>query len=146
MSKKYSFPYINAPKPAGPNISKDWQKKPLLPVKIRHQGIIISYLALVDSGADFNVFHGDIAELLGIDLSKLTNKVKFSGVKDDKTPCVGYLATVDLGIGKNFFDSVVMFSNDISDDGYGIVGQAGFFTNFEISFIRSKYTFELKED
>ena len=61
MSKKYSFPYLKTSR--FKNISGDWRKKPLMPITVRHKGTTVSYLALVDSGADFNVFHGDIASL-----------------------------------------------------------------------------------
>lgn len=33
--------------------------------------------------------------------------------------------------------------NDISNDGYGILGQFGFFNYFKITFDRSKYSFQL---
>ncbi len=142
MSKKYSFPYLKTPR--FKNINGDWRKKPLMPITIRHKGITVSYLVLVDSGADFNVFHGDIASLLGIDLKTLKNKIPFGGIKKDNSPCMGHIASVELGIGKDFFDNaLVIFSNDISSDGYGILGQFGFFNYFNVMFDRSKYSFQL---
>ncbi|KKP86607.1 MAG: hypothetical protein UR89_C0018G0002 [Candidatus Roizmanbacteria bacterium GW2011_GWA2_35_8] len=115
-----------------------------MPITLRHNGQTVSYLALVDSGADFNIFHADIAEILGIDLSLIKSTVKFGGVKQDKTSCIGHLTSIDLGIGKDFFDNtIVAFSNDISDNGYGIIGQFGFFNYFKVNFDRSKYSFDL---
>ncbi len=138
-----AFPYLAHSNPKANDIRKNWYKLPLLPTTIRHEGKAVSYLALVDSGADFNVFHSDIARILEIDLTRLKNKVEFGGVKEDNKPCIGYLAMVDLEIGNETFASAIVFSDDISDDGYGILGQSGFFTNFEVRFDRTKYMFYL---
>jgi len=141
---KYVFPYQKIPKYR--NIGQKWREKPLMPITLRHNGQTVSYLALVDSGADFNIFHADLAEILGIDLSLIKSKVPFGGIKQDKTQCVGYLTCIDLGIGQDFFDNtLVAFSSDISDKGYGVIGQFGFFNYFKVSFDRSVYTFEIEK-
>ncbi|MDP2649732.1 MAG: hypothetical protein Q8P10_02715, partial [bacterium] len=36
--------------------------------------------------------------------------------------------------GNNFINTPVVFSNDISDNGYGILGQQGFFNKYKIEF------------
>ena len=144
MSKKYNFPYLKTPKFKG--VGGDWRKRPLIPVSIRNKGITVSYLALVDSGADFNVFHSDIASLLGVDLKMLKNKIPFGGIKKGNAQCKGYVASVELGIGKDFYDeAIVIFSDDISHNGYGILGQFGFFNYFKVIFDRSKYFFQLEK-
>ena len=144
MSKKYNFPYLKTPKFKG--MGADWRKRPLVPIMIRHKGITVSYLALVDSGADFNVFHSDIASLLGIDLKMLKNQIPFGGIKKGNAQCKGYVASVELGIEKDFFDNtLVIFSDDISHNGYGILGQFGFFNYFKIIFDRSKYLLRLEK-
>ena len=48
---KSSFDYIKAGL---------WYR-PIIPVTLRFNKIEFSYLALIDSGADFNIFHADIA-------------------------------------------------------------------------------------
>lgn len=53
--------------------------RPIIPVTIHYDKSEVSYLALIDSGADFNIFHADLADIIGINLSKL-KKVKFSGI------------------------------------------------------------------
>jgi len=149
MSKRrYIFPYQKIPsfKKSGVRIEQEeeWRRKPLMPITLRHNNNIVNYLALVDSGADFNIFHSDLAEILGIDLSSIKTKVYFGGVKQDKTPCIGYLTFIDLGIGQDFFDkTLVAFSDNISNDGYGIIGQFGFFNYFKVNFNRSIYSLEL---
>lgn len=119
---KHSFKYLKTGR----------YKRPLIPVVLKHDDKEIRVLSLLDSGADFNVFHADIASILGIDLRKL-KEVSFGGIKQDLNKCKGYLAAIELGTGNEFFDSAAIFSSDISDSGYGILGQSGFFDHFRIT-------------
>ena len=106
--------------------------RPIIPVTLRFGKIEFNYLALLDSGADFNIFHADIAKILKIDLSKLKNPVNFSGINGRG---VGYFTSLDVGIDNEFVNNTpVVFSKDISENGYGILGQQGFFNNFKIEF------------
>lgn len=36
--------------------------RPIIPVTVKHGERAVDYLALIDSGADFNIFHAEIAE------------------------------------------------------------------------------------
>lgn len=108
-------------------------KRPIVPVEITYNKKSVSYLALIDSGADFNIFHKDIADILKIDLTKL-KKVPFGGISSKGGRCEGSFVEVQLKIGKWTTKSMVMFSEDISDDGYGILGQQDFFTKNKITF------------
>ncbi|MBI2421119.1 MAG: retropepsin-like domain-containing protein [Candidatus Levybacteria bacterium] len=106
--------------------------RPIIPVTLRFNKIEFNYLALLDSGADFNIFHADIAKILKLDLSKLKNLVDFSGINGRG---IGYFTSLDIGIENDFINNTpVVFSNDISENGYGILGQQGFFNNFKIEF------------
>ena len=102
--------------------------RPIIPVALKFNRIEFNYLALLDSGADFNIFHSDIAKILKIDLLKLKNPVNFSGISGKG---VGYFTSIDIGIGNNFINTPVVFSDDISDNGYGILGQQGFLINIK---------------
>ncbi|MBI2032431.1 MAG: hypothetical protein HYT09_02175, partial [Candidatus Levybacteria bacterium] len=74
----------------------------------------------------------DIAKILKLDLSKLKNLVDFSGINGRG---IGYFTSLDIGIENDFINNTpVVFSNDISENGYGILGQQGFFNNFKIEF------------
>jgi len=105
--------------------------RPIIPVTLKLNRIEFNYLTLIDSGADFNIFHADIAKILKIDLSKLKNPVNFSGINGKG---IGYFSAIDIGIDNNFINTPVVFSNDISDNGYGILGQQGFFNKYKIEF------------
>ncbi len=106
-------------------------KRPLIPITLEYQNKKIKTLALIDSGADFNVFHADLASLLGIDLTRLSEK-EFGGIKEDKNMCKGRLAMIEIGVESEFFDCPAIFSGDISSSGYGILGQAGFFDHYKV--------------
>lgn len=90
------------------------------------------YFALIDSGADFTMFHADIAELIGVDLNKL-QKMTFGGIQNGKTSEAFYTA-INLELGYKTLNIPVMFSPDISDNGYGVLGQLGFFNRFKVTF------------
>lgn len=106
--------------------------RPIIPITLKYNTKTFDYLALVDSGADFNMFHAELAKILDIDLTRL-KRIPFSGIKSSATGNA-FVTAIDLGINNVFINSPVMFSNDISDDGYGTVGQLGFFNHFKITF------------
>ncbi len=106
-------------------------KRPIIPISIKYRKKRTGYLTLIDSGADFCIFHADIAEVLSIDLNKLPEK-KFGGIKKDGL-CTGYIAIVEIGIDNEFFEYPVLFSKEIAPDGYGILGQRGFFEKYKVT-------------
>lgn len=135
MSKiKHIFKYVKAGK----------YKRPLIPITLKHKKLKASYLALIDSGADFNVFHADLAQLLNLELDRL-QEIEFGGIKQNNKQCKGYLAVIELGIDNEFFDCPVIFSKDISDKGYGILGQSGFFDHFKVILDNSTDSIQLKK-
>ena len=107
--------------------------RPIIPVTLKSKNIELRYLALIDSGADFNILHADLAKILKINLSKLKNPMTFGGIKEGATG-KGYFTTIDIGINEKYITTPVVFSNDISNDGYGILGQQGFFNKYKIYF------------
>jgi hypothetical protein len=91
-------------------------------------------LALVDSGADFCVFDGELSYLLDLDLTKL-EQINLSGVAGS---AIGYLAHIEIGMNDTFFPVPAVFSFDFSPKGFGgIIGQVGFFDTFKIQFDRA---------
>ncbi len=108
--------------------------RPLVKVSLRYGEREIDYLALLDSGADFNIFHADIAKLLKIDLKKIKDTTSFSGIQKFGQESKAYPVTMDIGVEGEFVRTLVSFSNEISLDGYGVLGQQGFFSHFTIQF------------
>ena len=117
--------------------------RPLIGVTLRNGSKSMKYIALVDSGADFNLFHTDVAAMLGIDLSNIT-KIDLYGV-NDKKPLTGYPAGVEIGLEGQFYSAMVVFSPDIAPNALSIVGQAGFFDRFIVQFDYQKKLGYLKK-
>lgn len=111
-------------------------KIPALDIRITNKdnGKAINYRAMLDSGAFANIFHSEIAEVLGIDLSKIKETQPFGGVKEGKQ-MKGKPYIVELMVmqkGKSYkFDSLVIFSDEISNTGIALLGRIGFFDQFD---------------
>ena len=116
--------------------------RPIIPVTLQNERISFAYLALIDSGADFNIFHGELASILNIDLKRLKT-IQFGGINKD-APGVGYYTAIEIGVQDQFFNTPVVFSHDISDRGYGILGQQGFFNLFKVKFDFAAKSIQLK--
>lgn len=101
------------------------------------------YAALVDSGADFCVFDASIGEYLGITVKK-GQEEQFGGIQE-KNGAVAYLHEITMKIGTWDYKTVVAFSYDIVDYGFGILGQKGFFDNFIVKFTYAVGSIEIKE-
>jgi len=117
--------------------------RPVIPIGLKNDHKRIDYLALIDSGADFNIFHGEIAEILGINLQTL-KKIPFGGIK--KGPdAEGFYTVIEIGVQNSFFNTPLVFSYDISNDGYGILGQQGFFNFFRVKIDYAAKSIQLKK-
>lgn len=116
--------------------------RPVIPIEIIYQDKSVRYEALVDSGADINIFDADIAQILGIDLTS-GEKSTVSGITGVGEPY--YIHKVDLRIGGHIFKDIrVGFLKEIGAYGYGVVGQNGFFDLFIVKFDLKKKEVELK--
>lgn len=116
--------------------------KPIIPIKIIVGEKQIDYFALIDSGADFCIFDGEIGEYLGLDI-KTGKKINFGGVQE-MTGAVAYLHEVILNVGGIGTKTFLGFSYDIAKHGFGLLGQKGFFEIFVVKFDLAKREIELK--
>jgi hypothetical protein len=116
--------------------------RPFIPLTLRHNDRTVKIKALIDSGADFCMFDGELADILDIDLSKL-EKIKINGVAGTAT-C--YVAHIEIGVDGKFFPSPAIFSLEFSPDEFGgLAGQLGFFDTFTIEFNRKAMSVVLKQ-
>lgn len=115
----------------------DENLRPLIPVEVvnRKTGKSVGQLVLVDSGADFCIFRAEVGEILGLNI-KSGHKREFAGISGESSIC--YVHNLEIIVGNVHYPIPVTFSYDIRDDGYGIVGQVGFFDQFKITFDYSK--------
>jgi len=102
----------------------------------RHKDVI----SLVDSGADLCLFHTDIGKMLGIEI-EAAPELAFQGVSGVRE--VAYLHRVDLVVrGLSSITLEVGFTNSLAV-GTGLLGQRGFFEQFQIGFQLNQRFFEV---
>lgn len=102
--------------------------RPIIEVILKSETKVGIFPSLIDSGADYCIFSVDTAKLLGIKL-KPKNKTTISGIGRDIVK--GYWDELELRIAGKIYTTRVIFAK-ISDYGFGILGQQGFFDHFDI--------------
>jgi hypothetical protein len=129
------FPYTRLPNKI---------KRPIIRIAIEHKGKEIPYFGLIDSGADINIFHSELAELLGLDLEAGEKQYVAGVVEGERRPY--YVHKVSLKIGGWRHENVrVGFMPSLSKNGHGLLGQYGFFDLYSVKFDLPKGEIELKE-
>ena len=109
--------------------------RPIIAITLKSDTRHIQVYSLIDSGADFCMFDGELSYILDIDLNKL-EKITLTGINGTAE---GYLAHLQVGVNHSYHPMPVVFSFDFSPRGFsGIVGQVGFFDAFAITFDRAK--------
>jgi len=116
-------------------------QRPYLLVRLfngdRHKDVI----SLVDSGADVCLFHSDVGRMLGVEI-EAAPELAFQGVSGVRE--VAYLHRVNLEVrGLSPITLDVGFTNSVAA-GTGLLGQRGFFEQFQINFDLSEKFFEIR--
>ena len=117
--------------------------RPIISIKLVHDGSLVKTAALIDSGADWCIFHGELGEVIGLEVR--------SGDEQDFYGIIGpgpgqiFFHDISIEIGGISYSIRCGFSYDISPNGFGVLGQLGFFDTFDVKFMRSKARIELKE-
>lgn len=88
--------------------------------------------ALIDSGADDNVFPSSFAEQLGLDVTK-GRHYSFSGAGSVGQDAFFFEIDIEI-LGITRFSSPVGFSPALNKWGHGLLGQNGFFDRFPVEF------------
>lgn len=114
--------------------------RPVIPIQLLYDNQGVWYEALVDSGADENVFDAQIGELLGIDIKTGTKSsvIGITGVER-----LAYHHKLQMKVGSWLFTVTAAFVYDIAPLGYSVVGQQGFFDFFIVKFDLLKEAIEL---
>ena len=134
--------------PAGPSEAFPKRKeilRPIIPITIEYNGKKIGYEVLIDSGADWNLFHSIMGEVIGIDIAK-GKKEKFGGIEGGS--CMAYFHEVTIYVGGHPIKVPCGFSPDIPPppkQAYGILGHIGFFDQFTVKFETTKEELEIKK-
>lgn len=112
---------------------------PLLRVYLRHQVNVQNVLALVDSGSIDCVFPASIAQLLRIDLYA-GKPHQFYGF--NLSPVKGYVHKINLQV-EGFPQWINLDAVFLESEGVPILGQNGFFENYQVIFERWARQFEV---
>lgn len=117
-------------------------QRPVIPIAVKYKDKKINYLALIDSGADFCIFHSEIGKYLGINVEN-GKKLEFFGVTGDKK--ISYFHNITINIGGHDKECYCGFAPDFTAHKmpYGILGQKGFFDLFKITMDYNKNRIEL---
>ncbi len=127
--------------PIEPFPNRSTVSRPVIDVLLRWNGKSIKYSAIVDSGADYCVFHAEVGELLGLSVKK-GKKLTFYGTSG--SPQNAYFHTIQIEIAGWPMDLYCGFSYDMQTLPYGLLGQTGFFDRFKVEFDYHNKRLELK--
>jgi len=104
--------------------------RPVIPIKLFLNEKVITFDGLIDSGADECTFPGWIAKTFGHKVHKGKQKI-FSGIGGS---VLAYLHRTHMRLNGIEFVTDVYYSHEWDDMPFGLLGQAGFFSNFEVYF------------
>lgn len=131
------FPYLKLPSTV-PGIK--WIARPYIQVKLTGpRGSSVGY-ALIDSGADRSLFNIQIAEKIGLDLSKATDEY-FGGIEGGNLKAKLHKVKLEI-IGMD--EEIEILAGFIDSSGVAaILGQDGFFDTYKIKFEKDHGVIEI---
>lgn len=115
--------------------------RPVIDIRLLCNSNATNYRVLIDSGADYCIFHADVAEVIGIPVMK-GKKIIFYGTGG--VAQVAYFHNIQIEVGGWPIDLYCGFSYDMQSLAYGVLGQVGFFDTFKIEFDYQNKRIELK--
>lgn len=134
---KFSYKTIELP----PGERREFLLRPIIPIYLFYRKSFLHMEALLDSGADFCIFHKEIADALGVNW-KQGAPHHFIGITGEKG--IMYFHHLKIKVGSWMRSIPCAFSENLSEESYGILGQEGFFENFKISFDCGKEIIDIK--
>jgi hypothetical protein len=122
--------------------SRKWVSRPYLLVTLFHGTNKRPVLSLVDSGADYCLFHSSVAEELGIDLKSGWIK-DFGGIAAGQS-VQAYMHTIQIEI-QGFRERVEIEAGFADSDAIGgLLGGVGFLDNYKITLEKYKGRFQIE--
>lgn len=125
-----------------PFTNKRYALRPVIEVDFKDGENKFGYLVLIDSGADYCIFHATIGEQLNLDI-KTGKQLIFSGTSGE--PQKAYFHKITFYIWGHPHTCEVGFSYEMEKLAYGILGQDGFFDKWKVEFEYHKERIQLKE-
>ena len=118
-------------KPSPSSRKKKTIYRPIIPVIMMSGKNLVGYRAVVDSGSDYCVFEAQVALYLGINLTA-GNKRKIRGIGGNTIK--GYEHKVLFKVAGKQYETKVIFSKQIPENSFGVLGSQGLFDNFKVIF------------
>lgn len=111
---------------------------PVIPIGLEYKGVSFKYEALIDSGADMNLFPWGIAEIFGFRKEDAIAQVFAHGVGGE--PLKAYIFDIIISVGGSVRHTAqCAFSEDLhTNENFGFLGQRGFFDYYRIEFDYAK--------
>ncbi|MBI2335934.1 MAG: hypothetical protein HYU97_04145 [Deltaproteobacteria bacterium] len=103
---------------------------PVVPLHLKGETRWVQFNTFVDTGADYSVFHGVVARILGLEIKTGERKIVTVGDGDHMEI---YLHTLDVRFANNIFKAKIAFSSDFGA-GFNLMGRASFFQRFRFCF------------
>ena len=128
--KQIKFPYLKYIVTPPTKKPPQYIYRPVIPVKLFLDKKAVTFDALVDSGADECTFPAWIAKTLGHNVYKGKKKI-FSGIGGS---VLAYQHKTYLGLSGIKFVTNIYYSHEWDDMPFGLLGQAGFFSHFDVYF------------
>lgn len=135
--RKFPVDSKNCPFP-----NKKSSLRPVVQIDFETENGKFGYFVLIDSGADYCLFHASIGEELGLDV-KSGKPLTFYGTSGE--PQKSYFHKITFKIGGHDHTCEVGFSYEMEKLAYGILGQDGFFDKWSVKFEYHKENVEIKE-
>lgn len=122
--------------------NKKFSLRPIVRIDFETSKGNFGYHVLIDSGADYCVFHATVGEQLGLDI-RSGILLTFYGTSGKPQKC--YFHKITFKIGGHDHSCYVGFSYEMEQLAYGLLGQDGFFDKWIVKFEYKKGNVELKE-
>jgi len=142
VSVRFKLDYRKFPaQPTEPFPRRISVSRPVVPIALINGSQRVRNLALIDSGADYCIFHAEIGEQIGIDIDS-GKRLSFFGTGGQEQSA--FFHDIKLEVGGHEISCFAGFLRELESLPYGILGQIGFFDNFKITFDYEKEKIELQ--
>lgn len=110
---------------------------PIILIGLEYKGLSLQYEALVDSGADMNLFPWEIANGFGFEKKDAKRTALIHGISGE--PLQAYFFDVVISVGGSVrHTTACAFSEHLPGENLGFLGQRGFFDYYRIEFDYAK--------
>ena len=137
MTIVFKYKRIDRPKPLKPSFS------PMIPITLKHKSKSLDVLGLLDSGADTTALPKEIAEILEVDVSGGREPV--IGIGDSEAVACKIEIILQHGHERHSISVEAKVILNDTDDFPVLIGRAGFFDAFHITFKENDKKIVLKK-